>query len=85
MEPLVVVAAGLVLLRAWTSATRSHAQRRDAARAEWEAGAPRPDLWTSSARCAACGQPGGLLEAEGDGVVYVCLTCGERRGRRTLG
>ncbi len=85
MEPLAVLAAGAALLLAWGSATRSHAQRRDDARTEWEAGATRPELWTSAARCGACGAHGVLLEAEGDDLAHVCLSCGERRTRRTRG
>jgi len=85
VEPLLVVVAGLGLLAAWAVATRSHAQRRDDARVEWESGATRPELWTSAARCASCGRSGGLVEANGDDVVHVCLSCGERRSRRTRG
>lgn len=80
-----MVAAGALLVAAWGSATRSHAARRDHARREWESGTTRPQLWTSAARCAACGEPGVLLEAEGDDLFHVCLSCGERRTRRTRG
>lgn len=62
---------------------RHHRRRAGAAAAEWESAAARPDLWTSVARCAACGGRGGLLALEGDTVTFVCLACGARAPRDT--
>lgn len=80
-----VAAGAAVLLLAWVAATVRHHRRRgaSAARAEWETAEARPDLWTSGARCRACGTHGGLLELEGDETTFVCLTCGARAARDT--
>lgn len=83
MEPLVVSALAVFLLALWVLAAVRHHRRRTGAAAEWEAAASRPDLWTSGARCAACGARGGLLELDGDAVTFVCLACGARAPRDT--
>lgn len=83
MEPLIAV-GGLLLLAAWiTASVRHHRRRAGAAAAEWESATAKPDLWSSVARCAACGARGGLLELEGDTVTFVCLACGGRAPRDT--
>lgn len=83
MLPLAVLALGAVLVVAWVVASRRHLERRAQVSAEWDAGEQRPDLWTSEASCVHCGAKGGLVEAAGDSVVYLCLSCGQRHVRST--
>ena len=84
MEQLLVGAAlAVTLLVVWVVTNARHVGRRGAG--EWSEGRERPDLWTSAARCVECGAQDGVLELQGDDVMYVCLRCGARTRRETRG
>lgn len=86
MDPLIAVAAGCVaLVVAWGFANGRHLRRREGRSADWDGADARADLWTSSARCPACGSRGGLLKVSGGGLEFVCLACGDRHARQTRG
>lgn len=75
-----LAAAGLVGL--WVRSVRRHlGQAPD----DWSAAASRPDLWTSAARCPACGAGGGLVELLDGETVHECLACGRRHVRDQRG
>ena len=84
MTALVVAGLGIVLFLLWVGATRRHTRRRAAQRGEWEA-AERAELWTSAARCPACGARGGLLRVDGDQLWFVCLSCRACHRRESRG
>ncbi len=86
VDPVLGVAVGgVVLVAAWLAATRRHVQRRERSAAEWAGPDGHADLWTSAARCPACGSRGGVLEVGGDGLEFVCLACGDRHARQHRG
>ena len=80
MDPIAGAAlvVGLGLAVAWCAATRRAVREREAASREWSGEDVRTDLWTSAARCPACGAGGGVLEPSGDGATarFTCLACG---------
>lgn len=76
---------GLALLALWVAANRRHLARRAPGAREWEDADARPDLWTSAARCPACGRAGGLLSTVGDEVWFTCLACNQRHRREHRG
>jgi hypothetical protein len=78
-------AAAILLLALWVGATRRHLARRRGGAGDWEGAEERPDLWTSSARCPACGEPGGLLSGSEDELWFTCLACNQRHLRRHKG
>lgn len=84
MEGLVAASiAGSVLLALWVGATRRHARRDAAARAEWEEATIAPRLWTAPSPCPDCRADGGVLSTEDGEVWFTCLACGQRRRRQT--
>lgn len=86
MDPVFAAAAGgLALVAAWGYANGRHLRRREGRSADWDDAEARADLWTSAARCPACGNRGGLLQVTGGGLEFVCLACGDRHGRQSRG
>ncbi len=86
VDPVLGVAAGgVVLVAAWLAANRRHVRRRERSAAEWTDTDAHTDLWTSAARCPACGNRGGVLEVGGNGLEFVCLACGDRHARQNRG
>lgn len=86
MDPVFAVGlGGLALVAAWAAANGRHVRRREGRGAEWDGADARADLWTSAARCPACGSRGGVLEVSGIGLEFVCLACGQRHNRDTKG
>ena len=83
MLPALVLGVGVVLLVLWAVTNHRHLERRERQNTDWDVGAERPDLWTSSAACVHCGAHGGLLELVGDEVTFSCLACGRRHVRRS--
>lgn len=84
MTPFLVAGLAILLFALWIAATRRHARRRAGQRKEWEE-AGRADLWTSAARCPACGARGGLLRVKGEELEFECLSCRARHRRRNRG
>lgn len=84
MRVLVGVAV-VLLLGAWLLALRAHLRRQARRESDWRDARQRPDLWTSTARCLACGAGGGVLERDDDQLWYVCMRCGHRQPRRAPG
>jgi hypothetical protein len=82
-----LLAAVLValLIGAWLRALRAQLQRQRARANDWVGSGRRPELWTSVARCTACGRQGGVVDQDGDVLWYVCLHCGRRTRRTTRG
>jgi hypothetical protein len=78
-----IAVSSLALLWLWVAATRKHVQRRR--RGDWEGANGRPELWTSSARCPTCQHLGGVLEARGEELWFVCMSCQGRHKREAKG
>lgn len=82
---LLAVVLVALLIGAWLRALRAQLQRQRARATDWAGSGRRPELWTSVARCTACGRHGGVVDQDGDVLWYVCLHCGRRTRRTTRG